>query len=121
MDYRNFELLKLVMTKLMNETFQFRNKVIIANKNIDAIYATVQSEDIVNLTKMINQDDGLIVRLNMKDLIPTEQCPKSNVDFDQNESSESSSSSEFSCSIGSGSSSILKSSSSCIQKDQNRE
>ena len=57
-----------MVTKLNNETFQFLNQVLIANKNLEAIYSIVECSDyidIISINKMILKEDDLIVRINL--------------------------------------------------------
>ena len=62
----NFRLLKHVITKANDETFQFHKQVSLAINNIEAIYSQIQCQDIEYINWLILSEEDLINRSDVK-------------------------------------------------------
>ena len=47
--------------------------MLIANKNLEAIYGIIDYSDIVKINNMIQEKNGLIVRINLQDMVPIDE------------------------------------------------
>ena len=53
---------------MKNEQLIYENQVMVAYQNLEAIYTKIWESDIRMINQMIQSDDDLIVRINLKDL-----------------------------------------------------
>lgn len=60
---RNFQILQHVVTKVKDETYQFRSMVKIANKNIMSIFCKINVEDIEYMINFIIRNRQLVYRI----------------------------------------------------------
>ena len=67
-NYKNFEMYKLVITCMRDESFKYRDQALIASKNLEAITNHVEPKDIMKINQMIQSEDDLIICFNLKDL-----------------------------------------------------
>ena len=71
--FKNFDLYQEVLTKEGDESFQFKNNKMIANKTFEAIFTNFDTKDFIKLIQMMKKRDGIIKLKEKKKQITDEQ------------------------------------------------